>query len=373
MPYCKKCGYELLDPEEDLHDPDNLMQIVEGGVTNEKSHLKVIDGAKGPRLMCRPSGKMTAIVEHPPEEEGEGGGTKEEPEQPQPEEQKEVYELPEDKSPVEVLAEVITSPFLGLNNDQVDEVMDWAGDYNGQIPPDMLESILANMSGVQKQAAALARQKYEVKINKWVQEQARGDEGPPIGVTAQPPKGRGGREGRDRHSGGGGGTEPQPPPDDRGRTTDSLPQNLGRYRRVRRTQRRNNAADKAVETAAEEIARELGPEFAQNFGRLFGLPGKFLEAKIEQDPDWVLEKMEQWDIDLDTFLEPSDARKQEMQEDNTSTVDREADDALEMTKHQHDEEVTEDDFFDDGEENVEYEEEDDGIFDRMEAAPGGGQ
>lgn len=375
--YCKGCGFALGDPEEDLHDPEGLSDVAQDlGIApeNEDAHLIVRDGEKGWRYYCSELGQVTSIVGEPPGEDkgdrkGEGAPPKEDSEPTERGRPKEIYDLPEDKSPTEVLAEVVTSPFLGLNEDQIDEVRDWAEDYNGQIPPDMLESILGNMSGVQKQAAALARQKYEVKLNKWVQEQAQGDEGPPIGVTAQPPKRERSSRGGTRGEGGGSATEPQPPPEGRnGSQSDRLPDDLSRYRRVRRTRRRNNAADIAVEEAAKNIAQEMSGEMAQNFGRYFSLPAKILEAKAEKDPDWFFEKLEQWDIDIDDILEPSESRKQEMREQSPSSVDMEADEALEQTQS----ETTEDDFFDEEPEEDQLEEDDMGLFeDEVEAAPGG--
>lgn len=375
--YCKSCGHKLNDPEYDLHDPEGLSEVAQDlGIApaNEDAHLIVRDGEKGWRYYCSENGQVTSIEEEPPgkgNREGEGPPPKEESEQPKresPKRREGIYDLPEEKSPIQVLAEVVSSPFLGLNEDQISEVRDWAEDYNGQLPPDMLESILGNMSGVQKQAAALARQKYEVKLNKWVQERAEGDKGPPIGVTAQP------RSGQERGSDGGGrsssaGSQPQR----RSRTTTAEypTDDLRRYRRIRRTERRNDAADIAAEEAARQIAKEMSGEFAKNFGRYFSLPAKVLEAKAEKDPDWFFEKLEQWDIDLDAFLEPSESRKQEMVEDRTNEVDREADRALEQTRSQHMEPVPvkQEELFDDEEEDIE--EESGGMFDELEASPGG--
>lgn len=388
--YCKGCGFALGDPEEDLHDPEGLSDVAQDlGIApeNEDAHLVVRDGEKGWRYYCSELGQVTSIVAEPPGEdkgnrEGEGAPPKEQAEQEERQAPKggsggrKVYDIPEEKSPITVLADVVTSPFLGLNEDQVNEVRDWAEDYDGQLPPDMLESILANMSGVQKQAAALARQKYEVKLNKWVQEQAQGDEGPPIGVTAQPPKrGRGGRSrgGRGRRGGeGGGSSERQPPPGGRGgEPPDDMPEDLRRYRRVRRTERRNDAADVAMETAAKEIAREIGPQFASNFGRYFSLPAKILEAKAEKDPDWFFEKLEQWDIDIDDVLEPSQSRKEDMRQQNESPVDREADEALDRLRDDEGD-MEQDDFFDDEEGEMEEVEDEDGIFDDVPTPSQGG-
>lgn len=382
MAYCKACGKEIGAPENDLHDPDNLMEIVEGGVSNENAHLKAKDGKHGPRIYCGELGQITKVVDKPPEEgKGEGEEPKEDSEdRPRRRESGKVYDLPEEKSPGEVLAEVVTSPFLGLNESQIQEVRDWAEDYNGQLPPDMLESVLSNMSGVQKQAAALARQKYEVKLNKWVQEQAEADEGPPIGVTAQPQPGRS-RSGGGRSGGGEQRRSPQPPPDRRsGSRSGELPSdNLREYRRKRRTKRRNDSLDTFAETTAEKVAQEISGQLAKDFGRYFGLPAKVLESKIEKDPDWVFEKLEQWDIDIDSILEPSEQRKQEIREQMEIEVNTEVDEAVENVRgdagkqRQPQQPPTEDDFFEDEENNTgEDENESEGMFDELKVADGGG-
>lgn len=348
--YCKGCGYALGDPEQDLHDPEGLSDVAqELGIQpeNEDAHLIVRDGEKGWRYYCADKGQVTSIVPEPPggggdkgNREGQGGEPKSVSEQQAQAEPNEVYDVREEKDPVTILAEVVTKPFIGLNEDQVAEVRDWAEDYDGQLPPDMLEDILANMSGVQNQTAALARQKYEVKLNKWVQKQSQGDEGPPIGVTAQPPPGRRSRGGRrgGRTGGSGGSPSPEPAgsgsPPRRGGSDENIPTgDLSTYRRGRRTRRRNDALDTAAQEAAQQVAQEMTGELVREFGRFFSLPAKVIEAKIERDPDWALEKMEQWDINLDAFLEPSEERKEEMREQARGPeVDQDVDAALEQTQ-----------------------------------------
>lgn len=337
---------EVGDPEEDLHDPDNLMQIVEGGVDNEDAHIKVIDGNRGPRMMCKPSGNLTSIVEESPNGEGQGEDTKEEETQAAKQPSEPIYDLQEEKSPMDVLAEVVTSPFINLNEDQINEIRDWAEDYNGQIPPDILEDILGNMSGVQKQTAALARQKYEVKLNRWVRDQTQGSDGPPIGISAQPPAPARGRSSGRQPGGSPPSQQGETEPDGQSSTNrrggnGTGPTSVGDirdYRQVRRVDRRNDALDTFTKETAHQLAEQMSGELIGNFARYFGLPAKVLEAKAEKDPDWFLEKLEQWDIDIDEFLEPSEARKEELRQDKgPPEADREVDQALTETTSQREE------------------------------------
>lgn len=386
--YCKTCGTQLGDPEEDLHDPEGLSDVAQEldiQPENEDAHLVVKDGSRGWRYFCSELGQITSIVPEPPDggsdkgdREGEGGEPKREKRQQPEAEPETVYDLPEEKNPMQVLADVVTKPFIGLNQEQIDEVRDWAQDYGGQLPPDILQDILENMSGVQKQTAALARQKYEVKLNKWIQEQQTDRDGPPIGVSAQPPARRRRRSrGGGTASGGGGSPEqPEPQPSEPS-GSDPIPRgDLATYRRGRRTRRRNDALDVATEEAARQIAQEASGEIAREFSRYFGIPAKILEAKAERDPDWFFEKLEQWDIDLDAFLEPSESRKRELEERRRGpAVDREADEALRRTQERTEAEPPpegdelERNLFDDEEEEVTEEEQPEapeGLFDDEE-------
>lgn len=339
--YCKTCGHELRDPEEDLHDPDGLSDVAQDlGIQpeNEDAHLVVKDGSRGWRYFCSELGQITSIVPDPPEKkvtkdngEGEGPEPKEQTERKPRREPEQVYDLPEEKDPATVLAEVVTKPFIGLNEEQIAEVRDWAEDYGGQLPPDILEDVLGNMAGVQKQTAALARQKYEVKLNRWIQDQSSHDDGPPIGVSAQPPppprrreRGRGRSRPRD--------SESRERPDSSG--PEDIPrEHLPSYRRGRRTKRRNDALDIAAEEAARQAAQEVSGEMMREIARYFGLPGKIIEAKIERDPDWAFEVIERLDIDIFKLMEPSEARKRELEQQGAGPeVDRDADRALEETR-----------------------------------------
>ena len=344
MPYCKVCGHELGPPDQDLHDPEGLSDVAQelgGPIENEEeAHVVVRDGKRGWRYYCTETGKTTSLVdvhpdEIPEEEEGEGAPAESSqnsrPKQPQGP----IYDFTEEKEPEEVLLEVLQSGFIGLNEAQLEECLDWASDYDGQLPPDILEDVLGNMDGVSNQTAALARQKYEVKLNKWVRQQTQQQDGPPIGISSHPSPSTGGRRSRSRGRGGQQQqqeTQEETETEDRGGNESIPKENLISYRRGRRTVRRNNALDTAAQEAAQQIANEAAHEIAKDLGRYFGLPAKILEAKAEKDPDWFFEKMEQLDIDLMEFLEPSEARKEELKEEEQNQVDAQADNALERVQ-----------------------------------------
>lgn len=346
MPYCSACGYELQRPEDELHDPDNDMEIIPGGNEAENPHLAVRDGPSDTkRLYCTDLGHSTKIENEPPEGEGQ---EKDNQQQTLPRGNGEVYNEREEKEPLDILNNVITRPFVGLNDEQVDELRDWAKDYDGQLPPDILENILENMSGVAKQTAALAREKYEVKLNRWVQKQSQADDGPPIGAASRPtpvPNRSGGRSNRGgpQPTGGGGGQsqsgqkggeqegQPQQGPGSGG-VGNSFPaggaDQLRKARRRRRISRRNDALDRAAEQFADKAAGQMAEEFGGLIGDTRDILYTAFKKKAESDPEWFFEKAEKWDLEiLDTFLTPSEAKMEEG-EDDGHEVDMEVDDAL---------------------------------------------
>lgn len=362
MVYCKACGYELTDPGDELHDPEGLSDVAKqmgGPVENpDTAHLVVRDGEKGWRYYCSENGQVTSVVSDEPTE-GEGGEQQSEP-QPEPNaenkgrraEKGEVYDLREDKSSKDVMVDVASAPFLDLSDSQVAELEDWCDDYNGQIPPDIFGDILENFSGVQKQTAKLAKQKYEVKLNKWVKRQTSQSDGPPIGITQQPtPGGDNGGGGRRRRpqqpNASGGGNGQQTPQDDSsggqqpqdqnkrrrggGRDVPSTPQDMRERRRYRRLARRNDAMDRAVAKMADEAAEDVAREMTGFIGDARDIIYSAVKKKVEKDPDWLFEKANAWDIDImDVMMEPSEARKEEMKKDDSAPeVDQEIDSALE--------------------------------------------
>lgn len=354
MPYCKSCGFELDDPHEDLHDPDKLSDVAEAigeGVSNpDSAHVEVKDGPKGWRYFCNEKGQVTSIVTDPPRE-GEGGGSDDESKAEPNTGRGEVYDLPEEKSAEDVLIEVAQSPFLDLSDAQLEELSDWADDYNGQIPPDILVDILGNFGGVKKQTAELAKQKYQVKLNKWVKNQTKQDKGPPIGISQQPspntpapnqPRRRERRRPRQPQESGGGSPEDTPEQDSQEEEPQPNPRreenvsssDLMEERRKRRVARRNRALDKAAEEVADQMAEDMAREMTGFFGDARDIFYTAIKRKVEKDPDWLLEKGDKWDIDImDVLLEPSESRKEEMQDSSDKLeIDQEVDNVLEDIK-----------------------------------------
>lgn len=137
--------------------------------------------------------------------------------------------------------------------------------------------------------------------------------------------------------------------------------------------------DTAVQKAAEEAADEMAREFAEQFGFTFRLIRRVLMSKAENDPDWFLEKSQEWDINiLDEFMKPSKSKQREMEQSGPE-VDMEVDDALERTldKGPPEEQDHEDIFDDEGEpmtpQNEEQPEGVEDLFDEETVAPGGEQ
>lgn len=345
---CNACGEPVGDPEENLHDPENLLEILPEGPSNpDSAHIEARDGPKGPRMFCRDTGQTTKIVE------GGGSGSGEE-EQPNPEpnpepspsrQQSSVYEDKGDKSADEILYQVASSPVFELDDDQISELMSWSDVYDGQIPPQQVEAVLKNFKGVSKQRANLIRQKYEAKLNKWIQETSKRDTGPSLGASGfsgipagsppqqsnpsrppQPPQ-----KPPQQPSGGSpepdnGGSEPEPDPDE---VLDKASSGGSLDRRERRMARRQDVVD----TAAQKFADEAAENFAQDAGMIFTqmreIAITLFKSKAESDPEWYFEKLEKWDMDLfDSLMEESDHKKQQDQERTQSSVDSDIDDAL---------------------------------------------
>lgn len=374
---CSGCGYELGDPKEEIKDPENDLDP-------DDPHFEIIRGGKGERQKCLEAGQFARPVgpddddyndvlrkynkDELVQEQPTGG-----PPDPQPKnEQKsqgggqsrssspsdEVFDMEEEKNQMQLLAEVVSNPHYELEDGQIQEVKAWAEDYSGQMPPDVLEDLLGNMSGVSKQKAQLMRRRYELKLNKWIQDQHNNDSGPPIGIPGPNMGMRGGGS-----NGRGGGTRNQPTsPTPNGDTSGEEPKSddhdpdgsrredrsvggagysdLRKERRARRVNRRNDAADIAAEEMAKEVAPEVARELTQNFGQLFGLPGTILQAKAERDPDWFLEKADEIEeklgIDIfEEFLESSDAKKQQdNQPPQTGRSQPAVDDELDQVRNQ---------------------------------------
>lgn len=363
---CKACGAELGQPEEEVNDP-------EADATPDDPHFELVrrdDGEK--RFRCMDTGQMSAPIspdddgyeeayqEHhgnggspSPTESGQNQTTNEQPSGGASRAGGQIFDFDEEKSQMEILADVVTNPHYELDDAQIREIRSWAQDYEGQMPPNVLEDLLKNMKGVQKQTAQLIRQRYELKLNKWVRKKQQGEQGPPIGVTGGRPMPQSRSSPTPTPSPS---STPTPSPDkskekpegdespsrtNDGRSGDGLDEtspfnsDLRQERRKRRIERRNEAMDVAVEEMAHEMAPEVARELANNFGTYFGLPAKILEAKAQQDPDWFLEKMDEMEeklgISLGDIMEESEAKKERQQKGNQksqSQVDNELDHAL---------------------------------------------
>lgn len=348
--YCKACGEPLGPPQESLHDPDNLAGILDEGVSNpEAAHIKVVDGEKGFRYQCSNTGQMTKLMQDPPQEDKGSSGQTEEPKEESKGPERgspsgtggrskapgggEVYDLKKDTDPMQILEEVISTPAYQLNDEQIAEVLSWGEIYDEQVPPKDLEEILANLKGVAKQQASLMAQKYEGKINKWMREQSSDSAGPSLGGAAAGRRGRGGRQRpmppKTPQNRGGGSPETEPSEGAGGVEEDSSVRETRRKHRVSRRQ-------EVMDEAAEKFASEAAANMAQDFGKMFAESREILitvfKKKAEKDPDWFLEKADEWDMDVfDAIMSPSEARRQEQKggrESHMTSTDQEVMEAV---------------------------------------------
>lgn len=336
MPVCSSCGTKLGHPEDEVEHPED-------DDPPEDAHFKVqirSDGAE--RAQCKQTGQLASVVVGNDKvspltgdvtgkvetggDVGEGGRSgRQGPE----EDDGRVFDFPEEKSQLDILKDVIENPRYELNSDQIAEVVDWAEDYNGQMPPDVLEDLLANMEGIQKQSAKLMRNKYELKINNWIREQSNNDDGPPIGALAKH------RAGPPSSSGGPKRSTPTPsPPQNNGNQNGKKrpsPPRTNVSRAERRQERRQEALDKMTDefalTAAQNMAEDFGSAFTEMREFFFTL----IRKKAEKDPDWFFEKAEEWDMDiLDEFMSESEAKQRESETTQPSQpmVDQELDNVM---------------------------------------------
>ena len=364
---CAACGTPLGPQEEEIDHPKD-----DNNPDNPHFTVQIRDSDDAERLQCNKTGQIAAVAtpgeqevgntgksyaeifqefhdELPPGVGEPAGGGESEPTQsgrPEPEPGG-IYDIQEEKTQIDLLQEVVTNPRYGLNDEHIQEVRGWAQDMDGRLPPATLEDILKNLKGVQKQTASLIRQRYELKLNKWMRNQSTNDGGPQIGIGAPGAPGQ--------SSSSFSGSRPTPTPSGGGKTgnqsptkeelerggrpsrggPEPSPDNLREYRRTRRTQRRQEFADTATQKIAEEAADEIARQLIPEMGRYLGLPAKIVEAKIEKDPDWALELADRLDIDIMDLMEPSEQRKKEMREENNRSspqVDSEVDDALERMR-----------------------------------------
>lgn len=345
-PHCSACETPVGDPEDEIGHPDDpdgpddphfvIQERKDGELRaqcTETGQLAAV--VAGSKRINPISGEVTGTVEG----EGEGGVGEPTPESepdPQPEptggndSSSQVYDLPEDRDQEDVLMEVVSNESYGLSSEQIKELHNWSQDYDGQMPPDAVQEVLSLMNGVNKQTAKLVRERYELRLNKWIRQQRQEDTGPSIGAGNQ----RGVKQrGRDtpRPS-----PTPTPQPDQNTQepepSPDPDPEPEDSSRMEARQRRRSRAVDKAVDEFADQFAKNLASDAGSFFSDARDIARTLLKKKAEKDPDWFFEKMEQYDMELvDTVLEPSDARKDELTGGgggSQPSVDSEIDDAL---------------------------------------------
>lgn len=355
--WCSACGDELGNPEEELHDPNGVLGVIERGIENpEDHHIKAVEiEGKGARMQCSRSGQMTKFTESPPESNSggkDGGGGSDTPPkgatnddadtgQKQPSGQSSnvpggVYEFEEDKQAEDILRKVIDNPAYELNDEQKAEVLSWAEIYDGRIPADMVEEILGNLSGVSKQKSKLMRQKYEALMNKWMQEMSSDQGGPPIGSftppTPRPSQSKNTNQKPDREK-----IEQKKRElrQRRKQQEQQEKQNTGRDVGVGTKEGRRNRQkrrEQVVDQFAEEFARNMASDAGRFYSDMRDIMTTLIKRKAEKDPDWFFEKADSFGMDIINELsEPSDAKKEEIRnQDAKSEPDAQIDNAVEQ-------------------------------------------
>lgn len=355
--YCKACGGELGDPKDVLHDPNGYSPVAKsvagGPIENpDDHHIHVVDGPQEQdyRYQCAISGQITSLVKEPPTEDEDDQPTNSQPEptgspsggtptdtsqkQPKRPRREDVYDISPDQDAMDILEDVITNEAYGLGDGQIREIKDWGDIYDGQIPPDKLEAVLKNMSGISNQKASLMRDKYEAKITKWVRETSEENAGPRIGAhSPRMPNQTPSNGGRTQPAPQPPRPQPQPQQQEKKKSPDtedkpSTPSSKRKSKREMRVERRQEALDKAFDRAAEELASNFATDFGTFFTDAREIFTTVLRKKAESDPEWFFEKMEKWDMDLfDEVMEASEEKKSE-QKEAMSQADMEVDNAL---------------------------------------------
>lgn len=347
--YCSACGEQLGPPQDDLHDPEGkFMPDTVGKVENEDAHIEVISREnRGEVLRCTNKGEMGAkLLEEPPGENPEGqpgngggsppqgnGGPANGAQNPR-QGGGQVYDLDEDKDAMGILEDVITNKAYELDEGQIQEVMSWGEIYNGQIPPNQLQTILGNMKGVSKQQSKLMSRKYEALMNKWIREESQDDGGPALGGLpgmgtptqgAQPSSQPHPARAKPQPS------KPQPQPDQEPEQEESVepPGPGSRSRRQERQERRQEAIDKAADEFAYQFAQNAAQDAGLMFQQMREIGVTLFKKKAESDPEWFFEKAEKWDMDLfDEIMSESEAKRQQS-EPSEPKADMDVDNALE--------------------------------------------
>lgn len=329
--WCSSCGEPLGAPGDELHDPEGKFDPDNLGVIEnpDSYHLKAIYSEKGVRLQCANTGKMAKISDVDPSEEnsgqdkgapsGTGEGSKNQPRRPKG--GGDVYDTQKETEASDILKDVVTNPSYDLSEQQIEEVKDWGEIFDYQIPPGTLEDILGNLSGISKQKAKLMRDKYEAKLNKWIQEQSSSQAGPAIGASAAANTNTGTQTGIKTPSKPSSGGESQQKPQPR--------QQRQKSGREKRTQRRKNRRDKVADRMAEKMAENVADDVGMFYSDLRNIATTVLKRKAEKDPDWFLEKADTFGMDIiDELSEPSEAKKKQMENQQHPQADSEVDQAV---------------------------------------------
>lgn len=359
--YCSACGEQLGPPQEDLHDPEGkFMPDTVGKVENDDAHIEVISREnRGEVLRCTNAGEMGAkLLEQPPGENPEGQPPNGAESQHQgnggpsngaargPGGGGQVYDLDEDKDAMGILEDVITNKAYELDEGQIQEVMSWGEIYNGQIPPNQLQTILGNMKGVSKQQSKLMSRKYEALMNKWIREESQDDGGPALGGLpgmgtptqgAQPSSRPHPARAKPQQP------SPQPQPEQDPEKEESMepPGPGSRNRRQERQERRQEAIDKAADEFAYQFAQNAAQDAGLMFQQVREIGTTLFKKKAERDPEWFFEKAEKWDMDLfDEIMSESEAKRKQS-EPSEPQADADVDSALENVMSSEDDEVSE--------------------------------
>lgn len=329
---CVACGEPLGSPEDEIGE-DGHFTLVEGRPDND------------PRVRCGNTGQ----IRHPesvgvPKTEyqrGSGGdGEEVEPENSQPQTQQQERQPPpqhdkgldldEEIEPLDLLHDVLANPLYELSEPQIGEVESWAEEFDeGMIPPDSLEQILGLMDGVSQQKAQLMRQKYELKLQRWMRKRSEDGGGPPIGMLGR----RSGRSPSPIDITGGGSGTPSPSRTSGGMQR-SQQQNIEEREQdpERVIDRRKDKARDRVDEFLDSFAENVGNDVGTFYTDAKQIVKTALLKKAEDDPDWVLEKLEHlggFEI-VQEIMAPSDAKRAEQQQQRQSQpeVDREIDNAV---------------------------------------------
>jgi len=158
---CSACGEPLGDPADEI--PESVEEEPQDG-----EHFNIQERKDGElRAQCRTNGQLASVIAGSKKinpisgdvtgtVEGEGEGEAQEPTPepetqqtekptPSPQQSSPVYDLPDDQSQEDVLMSVVSNDHYGLNQEQIQELHSWSQDFDGQMPPDMVQEVIGLM------------------------------------------------------------------------------------------------------------------------------------------------------------------------------------------------------------------------------------